>query len=62
MNEISEPYEGFFIKWRTKGPNKNGGPFAANVRYEGFSDPPFGKKMSDDVITGREVAGREFEL
>ena len=36
--------------------NKGAEQKMANVRYEGFSDPPFGKKMSDDVITGGVAA------
>ena len=40
------PTKGFFYKMA----NKRAEQKMANVRYEGFSDPPFGKKMSDDVI------------
>lgn len=59
MNEISEPYEGFFDKMA----NKRAEQKMANVRYEGFSDPPFGKKMSDDVIINvQEVENLNFDL
>ena len=57
MNEISEPYEGFFIKWRTKGPNKKWRTFDMKDFQIHLSERKCPMTSSRD-----EVAGREFEL